>query len=215
VCMERGLRGGGLALLLETREALAQTGHPGFKLPLVDEALGITVDQPGHALAQLADLAFNRGQRGTFRARLRLQTASIFLRESLRVREQRTDFLPHRQVQQIRSYRRILTEPRAPKTVGVRAQAAVIGIRARFAFAGTRTEAFAIEGIATVLALQQALQQIQGTPVRLPSMALVLLQLLLNRAAHRELHERWDRDRNPSLWWDIIRGHGTTRLHGP
>jgi hypothetical protein len=64
------------------------------------------------------------------------------------VREQRADFLPHRQVQQIRAYLRILTEPLAPKTVGVRAQAAVIGVRARFAFAGTRTEAFAIEGIA-------------------------------------------------------------------
>src|SRR5215831_12568214 len=201
--------------LISERLALAQTGHPGLKLPLVDEALGITVDQPGHALAQLADLAFNRGQRGTFRARLRLQTASIFLREPLRVREQRTDFLPHRQVQQIRSYLRILTEPLATKTVGVRAQAAVIGVRARFAFAGTRTEAFAIEGIATVLALQQALQQIQGAPVRLPGMALVLLQLLLNRGEHRGLHERWDRDRNPILWGDITRGHGTTRLHGP
>src|SRR5262245_38179455 len=213
--LQGGLIGERLALLLQTSEALAQTGHPGLKLPLVDEALGITVDQPGHALAQLADLAFNRGQRGTFRARLRLQTASIFLREPLRVREQRTDFLPHRQVQQIRSYLRILTEPLATKTVGVRAQAAVIGVRARFAFAGTRTEAFAIEGIATVLALQQALQQIQGAPVRLPGMALVLLQLLLNRGEHRGLHERWDRDRNPILWGDIRGGVGTAWWHGP
>src|SRR5215475_4774453 len=213
--LHSGLISERLALLLQPSEALAQTGHPGFKLPLVDEALGITVDQPGHALAQLADLAFNRGQRGTFRARLRLQTASIFLREPLRVREQRPDFLPHCQVQQIRAYLRILTEPLAPKTVGVRAQAAGRGVRARFALASPRTEAFAIEGIATVLALQQALQQIQGAPVRLPGMALVLLPLLLHRGEHRGLHERWDRDRHPILWWDIIRGHGTTRLHGP
>src|SRR5262249_58559120 len=141
-------------------------------------------------------------------------TAPFPHRAPPRLRDKLTDFLPHRQVQQIRAYLRILTEPLAPKTVGVRAQAAVIGVRARFAFARTRTEAFAIEGIATVLALQQALQQIQGAPVRLPGMALVLLQLLLNRGEHRGLHERWDRDRNPSLWWDIIRGHGTTRLHG-
>src|SRR4029434_11223174 len=78
-----------LALLLQTSEALAQTGHPGLKLPLVDEALGITVDQPGHALAQLADLAFNRGQRGTFRAALRLNTGVILVRESLPLRYER------------------------------------------------------------------------------------------------------------------------------
>ena len=161
-----------LALLLQAGEALAQAGHPGLKLLLVDEALGITVDQPGDALAQLADLAFDRGQGRAFGVRLRLQAAPIFLREPLRVVQQRTDFPPDGQVQQIRAHLRILTEPLAAKAVRVRAQTAVIGVRARLAFAGTGAEAFAIEGIATVLALEQALQQIQGAPARLPGMAL-------------------------------------------
>src|SRR5262249_43773905 len=39
--LQGGLIGERLALLLQTSEALAQTGHPGLKLPLVDEALGI------------------------------------------------------------------------------------------------------------------------------------------------------------------------------
>ena len=76
----------------------------------------------------------------------------------------------------------MLTEPLAAKAVRVRAQAAIIRVRAGLAFAGARAEAFAIEGIPTVLALQQPLQQIQGPPARLAGMALVLLQLLLESA---------------------------------
>ena len=126
-----------LALLLQAGEALTQARHPGLKLPLIDQAFGITVDQPGDALAQLADLAFDRGQRRAFAVRLRLQAAPIFFREPLRVVQQRTDFPPDRQVQQIRAHLRILTEPLTPKAVRVRAQTAVRGIRARLAFAGT------------------------------------------------------------------------------
>src|SRR5262249_6241538 len=102
--LHSGLIGQCLALLLQTSEALAQTGHPGLNSPLVDEARGITADHPAHAWARLAVWPFTGGRGGTFRARPRLKRASIFLREPLRVREQRTDFLPHRQVQQIRSY---------------------------------------------------------------------------------------------------------------
>ena len=210
-----GLLGQRLALLLQTSEALAPAGHPGRTLPLVDEALGITVDQAGDALAPLADVAFNRGQRGAFRARLRLPAASLCLREPLRMRAQRPDFLPHRQVHPIRPSLRMLTEPLATKTVGVRAQAAVRGVRARLAWAGTRAEAFALEGIATVLALPQAWPQRQGPPVRWPGMALVLLPWLLDRGAHLGLHACWDRDRHPRLRGAITRGHGTTRWHGP
>ena len=100
-----------LALLLQTGETLAQAGNPGLKLVLINEAIRITVDQPGHALAQLADLAFDRHQRRAFGGRLRLQAAPIFLREPLRVRQQGTDFLPDRQVHQIRPYLRILHRP--------------------------------------------------------------------------------------------------------
>jgi hypothetical protein len=128
--------------------------------------------------------------------------------------QQRTDFLPDRQVQQSGPHLGVLTEPLAAKAVGVRAQAAGIGVRARLACARTRTQALPLQGRATVLTWQQALPQIQGTPTRLPGMALVFPPLLLDRCEHRGLHERWDRDRDPLLRWDITGGHGTTRLHG-
>src|SRR5262249_34063888 len=117
---------------------------------------------------------------------------------------------PDRQVQQSRPHLGMLTEPLTAKAVRIRAQTAVIGVRTRLAFAGTRAQAFPVEGIATVLALEQALQQIQGTPARLlPGMAFVLLQLLLHGREYRGLHERGDRDRDPVLRCDITGGDGT------
>src|SRR5262249_33189853 len=65
-----------LALLLQAGQTLAQAGNPGLKLRLVNEALRITVDQPGHALAPLADLVFDGSQRCPFGARLGLQATS-------------------------------------------------------------------------------------------------------------------------------------------
>src|SRR6266478_2551895 len=204
-----------LALLLQPGETLAQAGNPGLKLVLVNEAIRITVDQPCNALAQLADLAFDRDQRRAFGGGFWRQAAPIFLREPLRVRQQGTHFLPDRPVHQIGPYLRILTEPLAAKAVGVCAQAAVISVCARLAFVGARTEAFAIEGIPTVVALEQPLQQIQSTPARLAGMALVLPQLLLDRRADRGLHERRHRDRDPVLRRDSTHGDSTARLHGP
>src|SRR5215467_2452180 len=61
--LQGGLLRQRLALLLQPGEALAQTGNPRLKLGLIDEALRVTVDQPGHALASLADLVFDGGQR--------------------------------------------------------------------------------------------------------------------------------------------------------
>lgn len=90
-----------VALLLQSSKALAQAGDPGRKLGCVNEALRITVDQPGHALPQRTDLGFDSGQRRTSGARLGLQAAPICLCQALRVGPQGTDFLPHRQVQQV------------------------------------------------------------------------------------------------------------------
>jgi hypothetical protein len=72
-----------LALFLEAGEALTEAWHPGCKLPLIDQALGITVDQAGDALTPLANLAFDRGQRRAFGRGLRLQAAPIFFGEPL------------------------------------------------------------------------------------------------------------------------------------
>src|SRR5712691_9871537 len=73
----------GLALLLQAGKALTQARNPGLKLLLVNQALRITVDQPGDALSHLAHLAFHRRQRRASGMRLRLQAAPIFLRQPL------------------------------------------------------------------------------------------------------------------------------------
>jgi len=59
--VQSGLIRQGLALRLQTGEALAQAGDPGLKLRLVNEAIRIDVDQLGDALPQLADLGCDGG----------------------------------------------------------------------------------------------------------------------------------------------------------
>src|SRR4030095_3819110 len=93
-----------------------------------------------------------------------------------------TRFLPHRQLEAIGPHLGIGTETVAPKAIGIRANTAIIRIGAWLAFASTRTQGFAVEGIATVLTLQQALQQIAGPPLGLTCMATIFLQLLLHGA---------------------------------
>src|SRR4029453_508081 len=88
-----------------------------------------------------------------------------------RMSQQRTDFLPDRHVQQIGPYLGILTHPLAAKAVGIRSQAAVIGVRAWLALAGPGAEALPIVRIATVLALQQALAHTKRPAPRLPGLA--------------------------------------------
>ena len=50
-----------LGLLFQGGEALPQPGNAGFKFLLVNEALRVTIDQPGKPLPQLPDLGFERG----------------------------------------------------------------------------------------------------------------------------------------------------------
>src|SRR5439155_20789760 len=95
------------------------------------------------------------------------------------------------------------TDAFPPEAVRIGAQAAVIGVRTRLALAGTGAEALPIVGIATVLALQQALEQIERAATRLPGMASILLQLLLDRRHHRGRHKRGHRDGVPFLVADV------------
>ena len=74
--------------------------------------------------------------------------------------EQRAHFLPHCEIQQIRADLRIGADALPPKAVGVCAQTAIIGIHPRVPLGGLVTDGFPVEGIATVVALHQALQQV-------------------------------------------------------
>ena len=66
--------------------------------------------------------------------------------------------------------------------------------------------------IATLLALDQTLEEIPRTTLRLPSMALILPQLLLAPRKHRGFHNRRDRDGPPRFPGDIDRRNGSSWL---
>ena len=66
-----------------------------------------------------------------------------------------------------------------------------------------------------MLALQQALEQIERPATRLPGMASILLQLLLDRRHHLGLHKRGHRDGVPFLLGDVHGRHGPPWLTRP
>src|SRR5712691_1164286 len=195
-------------LLIDLRDTAAHTEDAWFKLVFVNEALGVTVDQARQTLPQLAKVRLDGVEGGAPCARVWLEPAPIFLREPLWMRQQRTDFLPDGHVQEIRPHLRILTDALAAKAVRVRAQAAVIGVRAGLAFPGAGAEPFPIVGIAAVLTLHQALQQIQRAAGRLPGVALIFPQWLLDSSTDLGLHESRHGKREPLLLRHVHRGDG-------
>src|SRR4029434_2000344 len=147
--------------------------------------------------------------------RLRLSPAPICLGQPLRMGQPRTDFLPDRPVQPSGPYLAMLTPPLAATAVGLRAQAALRGIRARWSLAGPGAEALPRGRIATVLALPQALEHRQRPATRLPGLASMLLPLLLDRRHHRRLDKRGHRHGVPLLLGDVHGRHGPPRLQRP
>jgi hypothetical protein len=204
-----------LPLLLQAGHALTQAEHPGLTLSFINEPISVTIDHPRHPLPYLAELLLKRGQGRAWGAGLRRQPAPIFLRQSLGVRQQGTDFLPDGEVQPIRPHLGILTDAFPPEAVRIGAQATVIGVRARLALAGTGAEALPIVRIATVLALPQALEPRERPATRLPGMASMLLHLLLDRRHHLGLHNRGHRDGVPFLLGDVNGRHGPPWLTRP
>ena len=173
-----------LSLLLRLGDTVPQAEDTGLKLRLVNEAVRIAVNEPREPLAQFAKVGFHRRTCRVLCRRLWLQPTPVFLRKALRVGKQRRDLAPHGHIEQIRPHLGILTEPLPAKAIRLRPKAAVVGVRPRLPFARTRAQAFPIVGIATVLTLDQALEQIEGTPLGLPRMTAILLQLCLDRCKH-------------------------------
>jgi hypothetical protein len=150
-------------------------------------------------LAQLANLAVNRGQGRAVGLGLRPQAAPLCLGQPLGRRQPPTDVSPARQVEQRRPHWGILTEPLAPKALRVGAPAPGRGVRPGLPLAGAGTEPFPIGRIATLLALHQAWQEREGPAARLPGLAWMLPYWLLAPREPLGLHERGDRAGAPLL----------------
>src|SRR5688572_16364026 len=70
------------------------------------------------------------------------------------------------------------------------------------------------EGIATVLALKQALKQLPSPTARLPGVAAIFVELGLHGFKHLGLDQSRNQDANPVLTWHILHRRGLTRLQG-
>src|SRR5262249_24749192 len=116
-----------------------------------------------------------------------------------RIPQQRADISPHGLLQQVRSYVLVLADPLAPEAVGVRAGAAVVGVRTLLPLRGPLAPVLAVVGVAAILADQQSLEQVAGPPPPLPLPAPVLLQLLGDGGEQRFADQGRDRDRGGAL----------------
>jgi hypothetical protein len=192
-----------LPLRLRLGDTAPQTEETGLKLRLVHEAVRRTVHEPREPLAQFAKVGFHRRTCRVRCRRLWLQPTPVCLRKALRVGQQRRDLAPHGHIEQIRPPLGILPEPLPAKAIRIRPKAAVVGVRPRLPFPRTRAQAFPLVRIATVLTLDQALEHREGTPLGLPRMTALLLQVCLDRGNHLGGYKRGNWESQPVFWGDI------------
>jgi hypothetical protein len=139
-----------LELVFEDGHSLFHPFDPGCKLPLVNYAFGIAIDQARHPPLELGDLCAETLWRLPFRTAGTSVTAPvIFPLESVGILQQLTHFLPHRKLHKIRPYLRIGTDSLTTEPIAIGSHTSIIGIRTRTVFAGTGTERFSIIGIPT------------------------------------------------------------------
>ena len=174
-----------LALGFDVRDALPQSEHAWLAFLLFNKALGIAIDEPRQALTELAHLAFSGRTLLPLPLTIGVEATGQLLGQPFGMGQEGTHFLPHRPFEAIRPPLGLGTEAVAPKAIGIRTDTAVIGIGPGPTFAGPGTQGLAVEGIAAVLTVEQALQQIPCPPTRLAGMPAVFLQLLLHRSEHR------------------------------
>ena len=110
-----------LTVGLDVRNALTQSGHPRLELLFFNEALGIAIDEPCQALAELPHLAFQGGALLLLPLAVGVETAGKLLRQAFGMRQEGTHFLPHCQFEAIRPYLGVGTEAVTAKAIGIRA----------------------------------------------------------------------------------------------
>jgi len=118
----------GRGLLLPGLDPLTQPNDARREVGLVDQALGIAVNQPTRPAAQLGDLGLHAGQiTGRGVARLN-QTSLVLCRDPARILQHTLNRAPDRLVQPIRAHLRVRAQALAAEAVGITATAAIIGV---------------------------------------------------------------------------------------
>src|SRR3954449_11489930 len=194
-----GLIPQGRGPLLPAFDPLPEAGDARLELGLVDQAVGVAVDEPRHGAAQLRDLGFDHVELRTVAAAPpRLVEASFVLgRDPGRVPQQPLDLVPDRRVEPVRAHLRVRAHALAAEAVGVAAAAAVVGVGARLALRGRRADRLAVIGVAAPPADEQALQKVALATRALPAAAPVLLELLPDGLEQPAIDQRRTRHAEP------------------
>src|SRR5690349_1115012 len=188
----------GRGLLLPAFDPLPEAGDARLELGLVDQAVGVAVDEPRHGAAQLRDLSFDHADLRTVAALPRLIKASFVLgRDPGRVPQQPLDLVPDRRVEPVRAHLRVRAHALAAEAVGVAAAAAVVGIGARLALRGPQADRLAVIGVAAPPADEEALQEVALATRALPVAAPVLLELLPGGLEQPAVDQRRNRHAEP------------------
>jgi hypothetical protein len=202
-----------LTLHFNRRDALAKPGHTRLECRFVDQSLGITLNETGYALPPLAPLGLQGAPFLPLALARRWWAPFKFGPEALGLGSSGPDFLPYRQFQALRAYLRSGTEPLTAKALRVCPSTAVVSRGTRPVRAGTRAQRLAIEGIAAVMALQQALPPIPRPTARLPRVAAILGERHWNGIKGSWLDQSGNRATKPVLSWQVIRRGGLARVH--
>jgi hypothetical protein len=164
----------GCGLLFPALDPLTQPGDARLKVGLVDQTLGIAVDQPAHSAAQLGDLGLDPGQIACCGVTGLNQAPFVLRRDPARILQHTLNLAPHRLVQPIRAHLRVRAQALAAEAVGITAAAAIIGVGPSLALSRTQADGFAVIGVAALLAHDEPLQEVALAMGVLPIAAPVL-----------------------------------------
>src|SRR3954467_9233219 len=182
----------GCGLLVPALDPLTQPGDARLNVGLVDQTLGITVDQPAHSAAQFGDLGLNAGQITCCGVARLIQTSLVFRRDPARILQHTLDRAPDRLVQPIRPRRRVRAQALPAEAVGITAAAAIIGVGPPLALSRTQANGLAVISVAALPAHDEPLQKVALAMGVLPIAAPVLRQLLAGRLEQLLIDQRRD-----------------------
>jgi len=193
---------------------LSQTGDPLLEFGFFDQTLGITVDEPGNAAAQLGDLRFGGDEIRAIGIRVLgpMQAPLVLGRDDVGVLEEPLYFLPDRRIGAIGPQLRVGAQALTAKAMGITAAAAVIGIIAPLSLCRPQADRLAVIGIAASPAHQQSLQEVALTSASLTVALAIFSELLLSNSEQVAFDERRNWHSQPFLLGHIIGAIGPTRL---
>jgi hypothetical protein len=176
----------GLDLRFDLAELGFQLCHLRLEVRLVDDALGIAIDESRPSTLQMALLTLQTFciETGPFVVLMQIQASFVFLFQALRRGQQRTALVPHQRVEPRGTHQLVVADPLASEAIGVGANAAVVGVRLP-PFGCRLADRFAVVGVAAMSAHGQALQQVGGTASTLAGAFAILLELLLHGREQR------------------------------